>query len=262
METIDFYINENTEEATFDYYMDDGVYIKSITFKSVTFYNSWWTADFLPFTLNLKRLRIIKSNRGGDGSWTHKGGDSHDDLTKRFHLYRHFSLAEFCKLWNDYLKTAEIENVKFSCDESNYIILELTKDTDFSINWLGNRILGSDKDGKIVRMEFDVEPSNFLEIIKKWFGFKQESFKKKGKYYSTKPLTFYVTSLNLKSNLVNKKNTLYNNKPSDILCVIPVEDGDQIKYQRYEPKNCNKSVNKSTNHLKFEITDEKGKIVN
>ena len=43
METIDFYINENTEEAIFDYYMDEGAHIESITLKSISFYNSWWT---------------------------------------------------------------------------------------------------------------------------------------------------------------------------------------------------------------------------
>ena len=234
-ETIDFYINENTEEATFDYYMDDGVYIESITFKSIAFYNSWWTADFLPFTLRLANIT--------------KGEVSDYEKTETFYLFEHFSLSEFCRFWNKYLEDSAINNVRFSCDESNYVILELTEDTNFNLQSLEDLYPGG-------------EPKNFLEVIKKWFGFKQDSFEKKGKYYSTKPLNFYLTSLNLKSNLVNKKNTLYNNKHSDILCVIPVEDGDQIKYQRYEPKNCNKSVNDFTNHIKLEITDSNGKVVN
>jgi hypothetical protein len=45
------------------------------------------------------------------------------------------------------------------------------------------------------------------------------------------------------------------------LCILPVEDGNQIKAQRHEP-NCEKEVNKLTIHLKFEIKDETGKVVN
>jgi hypothetical protein len=87
------------------------------------------------------------------------------------------------------------------------------------------------------------------------------NFTKKGKYYSIKPVNFYRTDLFLRCNLIDKQNILYNNKPSDILCILPVEDGDQIKAQRYEP-NCITHVNKLTNYLKFEMTDETGKVVN
>jgi hypothetical protein len=31
-----------------------------------------------------------------------------------------------------------------------------------------------------------------LEIANEWFGFKQTTFNKKGKYYSTLPLNFYI----------------------------------------------------------------------
>jgi hypothetical protein len=44
------------------------------------------------------------------------------------------------------------------------------------------------------------------------------------------------------------------------ICILPVEDGDQIMMQRYEP-NCKRNVKKVTNHLKFEITDENGKLL-
>jgi hypothetical protein len=35
----------------------------------------------------------------------------------------------------------------------------------------------------------------YLTIYNEWFGFKQTTFNKKGKYYSTKPLKFYRTDL-------------------------------------------------------------------
>jgi hypothetical protein len=66
----------------------------------------------------------------------------------------------------------------------------------------------------------------------------------------------------LRSNLVDKQNTFYNNKHSDILCNFPVDDGNQIKLQRYEPANCTRIVNKKTNHIALEITDEKSKVIN
>jgi hypothetical protein len=83
----------------------------------------------------------------------------------------------------------------------------------------------------------------------------------KGKYYSNKPLNFYRTDLFLRSNLIEQQTSFYNNKYSDILCIFQVDDGDQIKFQRYEP-NCTRKVNKLTNHIKLEITDENGKIFN
>ncbi|WP_375666101.1 hypothetical protein, partial [Bartonella sp. CL41QHWL] len=54
---------------------------------------------------------------------------------------------------------------------------------------------------------------------------------------------------------------LFNNTPSNIFCIIPVDDSDQIKLQRYEI-NCTKEINKSTNHIEFELTDKNGKIIN
>jgi hypothetical protein len=42
---------------------------------------------------------------------------------------------------------------------------------------------------------------------------------------------------------------------------LPVNDGNQIKAQRYNP-NCTKEINKFTNHLKFKISDENDKVVN
>jgi hypothetical protein len=74
-----------------------------------------------------------------------------------------------------------------------------------------------------------------MKLTNEW----QEKFKRKGKYYSIKPLKFYRTDLFLRCNLIDKKATFYNNKPSDILCILPVEDGNQIKAQRHEP-NCEK----------------------
>ena len=61
---------------------------------------------------------------------------------------------------------------------------------------------------------------------------------------------------------MDQTNVLYNNQASDILCIVPVDDGDQIRHQRYEPLGCTKAVNKRTNHLKFEITDASGKVAN
>jgi hypothetical protein len=61
--------------------------------------------------------------------------------------------------------------------------------------------------------------------------------------------------------LLEDNSTLYNNKTSNIFCILPVYDGEQIKMQRYEP-NSKRNINKITNHLNFEITDENGKVVN
>ena len=99
-------------------------------------------------------------------------------------------------------------------------------------------------------------------VLNEWFGFENKTFTKKGKYYSVKPLNFYRSDLFLRTNLIDERNHIYNNKPSDIMCVFPVKDGSLVQSQRYEPINCDIEVNKSTNHLKFEITDEYGKCVN
>ncbi|WP_375674050.1 hypothetical protein, partial [Bartonella sp. CL32QHWL-2] len=112
----------------------------------------------------------------------------------------------------------------------------------------------------------DFLEEHYLIIFNEWLGFKQTKFTKKGKYYSRRPLPFYVTELFLRTNLVDTTETFFNNTPSNILSIIPVDDGDQVKLQRYDlllsKFKCIKEVNKCTNHIKFELTDDKGKIVN
>ena len=80
-------------------------------------------------------------------------------------------------------------------------------------------------------------------MMNEWFGFTQKTFTKKGKYYSTKPLLFYKTSLFLKCNLVDSQvqPTIYKNQYSDILCDFEVDDGKQVKYQIYETNITKKS---------------------
>jgi hypothetical protein len=95
--------------------------------------------------------------------------------------------------------------------------------------------------------------------LNKWFGFKQETFTQK--YYSMKPFRFNRTDLFLRCNFIDKQSTFNNNIPSDILYILPVED-DQIKVQRYFSINNIKINSKLTNHFKFEITDETGKVIN
>ena len=41
-------LDENSEKATYEFYLDEKIYIKDINLKSISFYNSWWTGDFLP----------------------------------------------------------------------------------------------------------------------------------------------------------------------------------------------------------------------
>jgi hypothetical protein len=115
--------------------------------------------------------------------------------------------------------------------------------------------------GHVVKEKIEDYKKITITILNKWLGFRQEKFTKKGKYYSAKPLNYFRTNFFLRSNLLEDNSTLYNNKPSNIFCILPVDDGEQIKMQRYEP-NCKRNINKITNHLKFEITDEKGKVVN
>jgi hypothetical protein len=48
MSSIDFIIDSpNCEEASFDYYLDEYIILKSITLKSILFCNYWWTSDFI-----------------------------------------------------------------------------------------------------------------------------------------------------------------------------------------------------------------------
>lgn len=296
---MDFIINEQEcNEAKFEYYLTDQLDIKSITLKSITFYNSWWTGDFLPegvriFSFLVEITRITTHEPLDKQLWCrtlfapgletdtlekevmkicerHLENDStttKDTITQyTFPYSRHFSLSEFCEVWQKYIKEIGISHVKIYCDNNNYITLELTEDKEYPL-----KVDKLDKNEKI-KIERNTEGFQIsktireviekqLTVVNEWFGFKQTKFTKKGKYYSTRPLNFYRKYLFLQANLVDKAKTLYNNKPSNIFCIIPVEDGDQIKMQRYEP-NCKKTINKCTNHIKFEITDENGKLVN
>jgi len=229
---IDYFIDSrgnDTFEASFEFYFKESITIKSITLKNIIFYNSWWTTDIQEGDIHLiglgNRLGIIGS------AFIPREG--------------HYSLADVCGYFTNLIQQSEIDHVKMYCDKNNYITLELTEDKLFDINAAfldGNRTA--------------------LMLVNKWFGFKQNQFERKGKYYSIKPLNFYRTDLFLRSNLVDKEHTFYNNKHSDIFCVFPVDDGDQIKLQNYEPNNCTKNVNKTTNYIQFEITDEKEKVIN
>jgi hypothetical protein len=87
-----------------------------------------------------------------------------------------------------------------------------------------------------------------IKIINKCFGFRQNSFNKKGKYFSIKPLNYFRINFFLRCNLLENNCTFYNNTPSNIFCILPVDDGEQIKMQCYEP-DCKKNINKITNHL-------------
>ena len=219
---IDFYIDErNCEEATFEYFLNEPYNLQTITLKSIQFFNSWWTNDVFP------PIELIKTKDDE--------GQASNSFTIPFD--GHLSLPELCSFVTEHLK--DVSHVKFKCDENNRIVIELAKDELFTLKdfYLGDK---------------------YLTIINKWFGFRQEIFTKKGKYYSTKPLKFYKSDLFLRSNLTK---SLYNNQDSDIFCILPVEDGVQTKLQRYE-LNCRKEINKTTNHLKFEITDENERVIN
>ena len=298
---VDFYIDTRSrtkELASFDFFLDEESSIKSITLRSIEFYNSWWTADFLPdgiapflFTVMLNTTTdIIPSNKDewcrmrfdhgafGAGETTDILVDlklcdeyirsifhvkTEEDITEySFPFSKHFSLDEFCNYWNEMLKKGGVIHVNFHCDENNYLVIELTEDREFSLDEFFQYHNVSTRTENQLNFHINKIYKHTVKIINKWFGFKQDKFTKKGKYYSTSPLNFYRTNLFLRSNLVDKQTSLYNNRPSNILCVFPVDDGNLIKHQRYEPKNCIRAVNKTTNHLNFEITDEKGKVVN
>jgi hypothetical protein len=222
-------LEQQNKPATFDYYLNEYFNIKSITLKSISFYNSWYTHDFFKGNL-IDKTKIINGVTFVTGFPIPKNN---------------LRLTEFCRYFEETLEKRKIEHVKLNC-ENNYLVIELTDDIEF----------------KLIDTEIGVSKFESFVIDNIWYGFKQETFNKKGKYYSTKPLNFYRTDLFLRCNLIDKQSVFYNNKPSDILCIFPVEDGDQIKFQRYEPINCTKEINKITNHIKFEITDETGKVVN
>jgi len=176
-------------------------------------------------------------------------------------------LTDFCSRWQEIIKDAGVDHVKFHCDKNNYLIIELTEDKEFSFKQIFNRYdEGTFKTvltyyGHEIDKKISTNIKQTISLIKGWFGFREDTFTKKGKYYSTKPIHFYRTDLFLRSNLVDQQKTFYNNKYSDILCTFPVDDGEQIKLQRYEPMNCHRKVNRKTNYFKFEITDEKGKVI-
>uniref|UniRef100_UPI0035CF1AC1 hypothetical protein n=1 Tax=Bartonella sp. CL41QHWL TaxID=3243527 RepID=UPI0035CF1AC1 len=157
---------------------------------------------------------------------------NHDEFSDLNLLSGHFSLQDFCSFMQTSMTSKGINHVKFYCDKSNYLVVELLEDKEFNFE------KGSD-----------------------WFGFKKSKFKRKGKYYSVKPLDFYRTDLFLRSDLVDKKKVKYNGKPSDILYIIPVDDDGRIKLNRLEP-GCTVPVNKTTNKATFSITDENGEVVN
>jgi hypothetical protein len=58
---------------------------------------------------------------------------------------------------------------------------------------------------------------------------------------------------------VTQQHTFYNNKKSDILAIIPSSFKNKTIY---EPTNCTRVVNKSTNYLKLQITAEDARVIN
>jgi hypothetical protein len=248
--------------------------IKSVTLKNILFYNSWNKLDFLDPNIILLTKSIltsvnkIVSTFGDLGNLWETTGQNQIDENNTLGSIK--SLGELCAHWQKLIKNVGVDHVKFYCDQNNFIFIELTEDKDFSLNTI---ITQEEKVELFYVGKSATEKKTTTKQMNKWFGFRQEKLTKKGKYYSTKPLNFYRTNLFLRCNLIAQQNTFYNNKPSNILCAFPVEDGEQIKLQRYEPLNqiklqryeplnCTKIVNKSTNYLKFEITDEHGKIAN
>uniref|UniRef100_UPI0035D09954 hypothetical protein n=1 Tax=Bartonella sp. CL43QHWL TaxID=3243532 RepID=UPI0035D09954 len=165
---LDFIIHEEEcNEAIFEYYLPEELNIKSVRLKSISFFNSWWLFDFLP-----RKVKIVLGILNYDRNLIWFSGG-------------HFSLTKLCSLLQTWINSGgfqeeAINHVKLNCDNNNYLILELTEDKEFTF---------LTEDGESVL-------SNFL-------GFKQETFNKKGKYYSTRPLPFYLTKLFLRTNLVD-----------------------------------------------------------
>jgi hypothetical protein len=164
----------------------------------------------------------------------------------------YFNLIEFCSYWEEFLKKANINHVKIS-SKNNYLIIELTEYMEFSLEESYKTVTEERKrdtvqSHQLISTETKTE-THTVKIQNKWFGFKQKTFTKKGKYYSKTPLRFYRTDIFLRCNLINKQSTFYNNEPSYILYILPVEDGDQIKAQIYFSTNNIKINSKLTNHL-------------
>ncbi|WP_375666107.1 hypothetical protein, partial [Bartonella sp. CL41QHWL] len=135
---MDFIISEREcDEAKFEYYLTDQLDIKSITLKSITFYNSWWTGDILPDVVDLVTLKT---------EW--------DETINSFNnnFDAHSSLAELCSFITEQIKDAAA-HVKFQCDDAehaNHVTIELTEDKIFKLNdyYLGD---------------------NYFTIVNKWF---------------------------------------------------------------------------------------------
>lgn len=207
--------------AEFEIHFNQEFKIESMTLNSISFFNSWWTLDLLSGDSKMLVNHFLKNK-------------DHEDFKDLSVMTGHFSLADFCKFLQSELKTRNVYHVNFHCDQNNYLVIELTDDKVFQF--------------------WDYESDT------NWTGFKQSKFTQKGKYYSAKPLNFYRTDLFLTCDLVDKERVNYNSQPSDILCIVPVEDEGKVKLQRHEP-DCTVPVNKTTNKASFTITDENGKIV-
>ena len=274
------------EEAKFEYYLPKSMHIKSLSLKSAMFYNSWpvdnITLATYKYTGNNYR-KIIKTTdeksaeerRNFVNSVIDSGVDYVANEFKKDSKIITYDgyLVQFCQQLDELLKKAEIDHVKVSCDE-NHVIFELTEDKEFSMSGILSKkiTLGdaidtfTERYGHLKaeeRFHFRATFIFTLEINHEALGFRDTKFTKKGKYYSMNPLPFFKTNVFLRSNLVKQSNVLYNKnesniEESDIFCVIPVDNGDQVKLQRHEPANCTHEVNKTTNYLKFEITDENG----
>jgi hypothetical protein len=104
------------------------------------------------------------------------------------------NLGELCSTWQDIIKDAGVNHVKFYCDQNNYIIIELTEDKEFSLKY----IIEQNKDGEfkylftyfghLVKEKTTETTEHVIKVVNDWFGFRQEKFYKKGKYYSIKPV--------------------------------------------------------------------------
>ena len=157
----------NSKEASFEFYLDEYLALKSITLKSITFYNSWWSSDFVEGLITLlffitdeeiqSFAKLSNTNPRvtpasciprlrGDGNisnmaylnlCTNNDWFLENTVTNRFFknllVKRHFSLAEFCSSWQEIINDTGVKHVIFLCDNSNYMIIELIEDKEF---WL------------------------------------------------------------------------------------------------------------------------------
>uniref|UniRef100_UPI0035D03660 hypothetical protein n=1 Tax=Bartonella sp. CL41QHWL TaxID=3243527 RepID=UPI0035D03660 len=64
---LDFIIHEEEcNEAQFEYYLPEEISIKSISLKSISFFNSWFTGDFLPGEIRLIYYDLGANLRSSD----------------------------------------------------------------------------------------------------------------------------------------------------------------------------------------------------